>query len=325
MSNDTEDMLVWVGDLDGYINIDEISREYEDEQKQYLLDADLDTIGDITLFARKAITSRTLMSRGVDPDTWRWTLHGAETSLGNAETAAEVEAAFLKAIIASGRRYAIARYAHLENLSYSSAITATFPHGIRALLYKYMVGEPPLADHSQRKAIQGPFHRAVSASDLTAYDRAGLVRQCLYDLAIAATGPEGHLRLDRNGTREILSLCRLHFLALECHVQSISELQKLNHRYELARTATGQEFSEGQVLTGKYIRNWRMRHMHPLTFFFPYAIRYALSRAIRQATEAKMPSDRPTAVNELALARCGINLMHATAKQNRSDRKVIRS
>lgn len=313
MSNDT-DMRVWVGDLDGYVDIAAISREYEREQRQDALDKELDRIGDIALFAGKSVSSRTLFSRGVNPENWRWAQHVAETFLGHAETKAEIEAAFLKAVIAIGRRHAVARYAHLENLSYSSAITATFPHGIRALLNQYMAGEPTLADPYRRKVVPRIFHSAISAPGLTAYDRAGLVRQSLHQHAIATEGPKGHLRLDRDGMRDMLSLCRLHFTVHECHVRSISEFQALNRRYELARTATARECDQGQAMNGEFIRNWRMRHLHPLTFFFPYSIRNSLSRAVLHATVSRTPPDRTTAVNELALARCGLALMRQKAK-----------
>lgn len=319
MSNDSN-MRVWVGDLDGYIDIGAISASNSLEDQEEEIEEALIEIGEIALFAGKTVSSRALYSRGVNSDKWRWAQHSAQKSLGQAQTRSEIEAAFLKAIIDYGRRYAIARYATFEGLSYSSAITATFPHGIRALLYKYMVSEPLLADRTQRIEIQKTLQHARSAPDLTAYERAGEIRKGLHYLAIAAGGPEGHLCLDRDGMREMLSLCRLHFLALECRARSVSELQKMKFRYELAHIEASRECDKGQVLSGKYIQNWKMRHQHPLFFFFPYCIRNALARATFQDIEGTTPFDRKTAVNELALTICGIELMQTKAKKGRTVR-----
>lgn len=336
MSNDT-DSQIWIGDLDRYIDIDAISyaNELDEEQdalgqpldiddisysngleeKQDVLYQPLDENGNILLFAGQAITERELMVRGVTPRQWRWAQHEAETSILKAKTTGEIETAFLKAVITSGRRYAVARYARLERLSYASAVTATFPYGIRALLYQYMAGEPSLADISQRKAIQRALHQAASISGITAYERTALVRDCLHEQARAAAGSGGHLQLNKDGVGNILSLCRLHFSIFECHVQSTSKLDELFRLYDLARATTAKQRGQDYTITGKYIRNWKLQHLHPLIFFYPYCIRNSLARLTFQNARATTSFDHITAVNELALVLCGINLMCTEAKR----------
>jgi len=314
MSYDT-DMLVWVSDLDEYINIDAISRNNEHEAEEEALEAELERLGDIALFSRKSISSRTIYSRGVGPEQWRWMKHRAETSLSQDNTPAEVEADFLNAIMTLARRYAVARYARLEDLSFSSAITATFPHGIRALLYQFMTGEQSLSDISCRNTIQKTLHYAASSSKLTAYDQVGLVQRSLHELAIDVGGANADQRLNKDGMRRILSLLRLHFSVRECQVQSVSELQEMNLRYKQARIATEGALDAERRVTGSKIRNWRMRSLHPLTFYFPYCVRNSLSRLISQVAECDISPEPNIATNELALIYCGIELMKRSAKE----------
>ena len=318
MSYDT-DMSIWVGDLDGYINIDAISRANELEAEQDALEADLDNLGDITLFSNQAISSRRLHSRGVNPEQWRWMLHRAEKSFGQVDTQEDIERAFLKATMSVVRRYAVARYAGFEGLAFSSAITAIFPYGIRALLFSYMAGEPSLSDRSCRKEIQRTLHLAASTPNLTAYDQTGLVRRSLHKLAIDAAGTDAHLKLDKDRMRSTLSLLRLYFANLECQVSSASELQEMQFRYEAARAAEKQGFDTSQKLTGKRIQNWRLRSLQPLTFYFPFSVRHSLKRLLNQDESSARSMDCQTAVNELALTYCEIELMRGRAK-NRAKR-----
>ncbi|WP_289043863.1 hypothetical protein [uncultured Aliiroseovarius sp.] len=314
MSYDT-DMSIWVGDLDGYINIDAISRANELEAEQDALEADLDNLGDITLFSNQAISSRRLHSRGVNPEQWRWMLHRAEKSFGQMDTQEDIERAFLKATMSLSRRYAVARYAGFEGLSFSSAVTAIFPHGIRALLFSYMAGEQSLSDPSCRKEIQGTLHLAASTPNLTAYDQTGIVRRKLHKLAVDAAGKDAHLKLDREKMRSTLSLLRLYFANRECQVSSASELEKMYSRYESARAAEKQGFDTSQRLTGKRIENWRLRSLQPLTFFFPFSVRNSLKRLIDQEASSACSIDHETSVNELALTYCEIELMRERAKK----------
>lgn len=313
MSYDT-DMMVWVGDLDEYVNIDAISRANEREAVEHALEVDLDNLGDIALFYNKTISSRKLHSSGVSPEQWRWMLHRAERSLGELHTQDEIEAAFLKATMAAVRRYAVARYAKFERLSFSDAITAIFPHGIRALLFSFMAGEPSLSDPSCRKEIQQTLYLASTTPNLTAYDRAGLVRLSLHSLAIDEAGSNVYSELDKGSMRRVLSLLRLYFANQECKVQSVAEFREIQIRYEAARAAEERGFDTSQNITGRRIKNWRLKSLHPMTFYFPYSTRHSLKRMIDQDKLDDRSLDRQSAANELALIYSEIELMRANAK-----------
>ncbi len=317
MSYDT-DMGIWVSDLDGYIDIDAINSENEREAEQERLDVELDQLGDIALFSGKSVSSRVIYSRGVTPEQWRWTRHRAEASLSQAQTSAEIETAFLKAILSLGRRYAVARFARQEALSFSSAITATFPHGIRALLYQFMAGEKLLSDNSCRNSIQRTLHHAASSSDRIAYEKTGLVQQTLHVLAIDAGGANAAQQLEKKRMRQILALLRLHFSVNESRVRTVSELNSMNARYEQMRIGTEEETSKDIIISGKKIRNWKMRFLHPLLFYYPYGIRNSLNRLILHTTESDSSLTPIVATNELCLADCGMQLMNIAAKEKAS-------
>lgn len=326
------DMRVWVSDLDDYINIAYLSQDYERtgeeqawEAKQEALEIEIDELGDISLFSGKSISYRAIYSRGVTLEEWRWTKHRAETTLIHAQSPAEIEAAFLKAILSLGRRYAIARYARLEALSFSSAITATFSHGIRALLYQFMVREKLLQGDSCRHSIQRALHLAASSSERIAYDKVGVVQKALHDIAKDVGGANAAQQLDKEAMREILALLRLHFSVGEARVRSASELIAVYNRYEKMRIETQGRIGDGVVATGRRIWNWKMRFMHPLMFYYPYSIRNSLGRFLAQSAESSSPLTLTIATNELCLADCGMHLMKEASKKKakRNARELV--
>jgi hypothetical protein len=315
MSYDT-DMRIWVSDLDDFVNLDAIFAESEREAEQEALEVELDRLGDIPLFSGKSISSRLIYARGITPKQWKWTKHHAEASLRKAQRSTEIETAFLNAILSLGRRNAVARFARLEDLSFSTAITATFTHGIRALLYQLMAGERFLSDHSCRSSIQRSLHYAASSSDHLAYEKSGLIQRALHDLANGMGGANAAKQLDKEGMRRILALLRLHFSVNETRVRSASDLIKLTNRYEEIRKGRKKEEDwTDTIITGKKIQNWKKRFLHPLTFYYPYGTRSSLDRFILHATEAKSPLTPLVAANELCLATCGMQLMKTAAKK----------
>jgi hypothetical protein len=125
VSNDGS-MKIWVGDLDGFIDIDAISKANEQEADQELLDHELDEIGDLELLGGKALSARALNRKGVSPSDWRFAVHQAEMAIGierkillDAEPDREApEMNFVRAMLDLGRSYAVARYARWERVDY---------------------------------------------------------------------------------------------------------------------------------------------------------------------------------------------------------------
>jgi hypothetical protein len=319
MSN-TDDLRVWVGDLDGYINIDAISRANEREaEEEYLHD-----IGEIQLLAGKVISSYNLSRRGITAAEWRWAIHEAERALHNLQNWGGIEALFIKDLLSLGKRYAIARYAKWERITYAAALTATFSHGFMALLDQFLNSEKIVGQAAQRSEIRATVQRAFRERDLTAYHRAGMVQSAIHQSADGAFGPKGYLRLNREGMRTILSLARLHYSVCEIGVKSLSGLQHLDHLYENARLEVQRGIDRRSPVLGRQIQNWELRHLHPLTYLYPFSIRHAIARGLQHHEVASDSPNRTIALNELALARCGIMLMRRKAtddaKQSSSGR-----
>lgn len=318
MSNDSE-LSVWVGDLDGYISIDAISAAYEREAEQAELELELDEIGDLPLLAGKATSARHLHYRGITPSDWRHAVHQAEMAIGSQpETIScrspqrheAAEGHFIRAMLNLGHSYAVARYAQWERLDYPSAITATLPYGIRALINQFLTAETIPRSAGTDERIRSVLTKG-QADRMTAYRRAGMLQGALYAIADETPDHPGGVALDRDKTRIILALARLHFSTLELRLSSAKELGDLNVAYAADREMLGGR-RETLRMNKQSIKNWRLRHIRSLLEFYPYSIRFGLARAARS-----YQFDRATIVNELALAHCGVLRMRRDGR-NRS-------
>jgi hypothetical protein len=132
----------WVGDLDrcvGYGFDLPNARGFDRELREF----ELDEVGDLQLLDGKAISARQLNKKSISPSEWRLAVHQSEMTIGFDSTAVfqalgqgtdSPLTRFVKGMLDLGRPYAIARYARWERLDYPSALTATLPYGIRALV-----------------------------------------------------------------------------------------------------------------------------------------------------------------------------------------------
>ena len=225
---------VWYGILDRCIRID-FDRANEKAAKREFSELELDEIGDLELLAGKAISARQLYKSMIAPSEWRHAIHQSEMTIGFSspkllqdedEGTDSLVTRFVKGMLDLGRPYAIARYARWERLDYSSALTATLPHGIRALVNLLLASEAITrsrdADASIR-AVLGPS----GMGGMTAYRRTGLLQAALHRIADDAPTHPGGTKLDRNRMRAILALARLHFSTIELRLTSIEELRSL--------------------------------------------------------------------------------------------------
>lgn len=313
---------VWVGDLDGYINIAAIDEANKSEAEERELERELDEIGDIVLFAGKATTAKKLNEKGVSPSEWRHAVHQARTAIGpqlevalgtNPSGQDNAEGRFFKATLDLGRSYAIARYAHWEHLDYPSAITATLPLGIRALVNQFMAAE----GISRSAEIDDRIRSALSAGgigSMSAYRHTGMLQATLHKIADDAPGHQGAQALNRVRTRVILSLVRLYFSDRELRLSSKQELSRLISTYEVDRNVLG--LSKDRITSnGKTINGWRLRHLHSLLHFYPYSIRQSVSRALSSSELTQA-----AAVNELALAHCAVLMMRRAGRSRARSR-----
>jgi len=312
MSNDAG-MDIWVGDLDGYVDLDAIEAANRAEDAALYLDLELTKLGDLQLLAGKAISARVLDGAGVSPSNWRFAVHQAERTLTESQVWPELQRSFIKELLSLGRLYAVSRYSKWEKVSYSCAITATFPHGLKALVSQFLTAQGISGNASIRDDIRSSLERAGKAVGLTAYQRTSTLQSAIYRAADRAPAHAGHQSLSREGMRTMLSLTRLHFSIAELNVSSLDEIERLFDMYKMARR-DAENWDRAGVGIGRHIPNWQLRHLHPLTDLYPYSVRHALKRAsLHVGTDAAIP-DRSTILNELALARCGIERMRKAGR-----------
>ena len=303
----------WCSDLDCCISIGDPDEELEEEWKQAaLLRRELREIGDLQLLAGKAISSRQLHVNGIDPSEWRHALHKSEMTISfkSEEMLQRVVedpvTRFIKGMLDLGRPYAIARYARWERVDHPSALTATLPHGIRALVNQLLASETITRTRDVDASIRAALEPS-GTSGMTAYHRTGLLQAALHRIADDTPGHPGGARLDRNMMRAMLSLARLYFSTLELRMASIEELRSLLAIYDIERASAWRD-DERIPTNGRLIRAWRVRHIQPLVYLYPYSIRHGLNRALAHGVAG---FDRTALVNELALAHCGIFRMRA--------------
>lgn len=332
MSNDGG-MKVWVGDLDAYINIDAINWANQREAELERLEYELDEIGDLPLLAGKAISARDLNDKGISPSDWRHAVHQAEMTINTAPSGGLLhtgsgpespEGCFLRAMLALGRPYAVARYASWERVDYPSAVTATLSHGIRALVNQFLVAEAVARSRRSDECIRGIFGNREQ-SGMIAYRRAGLLQAAIHRIADETPGHPGRAALDRGRTRTMLALTRLYFSVVELRTATVGDLQALLTHYDVEREAARSDQTR-MIPSGRTIRAWRLRHVRPLLDIYPYAVRHGLARAVvnlppgdRTDNGATRPStgyvfSRTALVNELALAHCGILRMRRAGR-----------
>lgn len=323
----------WVGDLDRCISIGSSDRddELDDEldaklqaRLEYLenLETELDEIGELKLLAGKMISARQLYENSVSPSEWRHALHRSEMTIGFASSDLRQDAGkyadspltrFVKGMLDLGRPYAIARYARWEGLDYYSALTATLPHGIRALITQLLVSE----GIKRTREVEASIRTVVELSkkgDMTAYRITGVLQEVLHKIANDTPSHPGGNNLDRNRMRDMLALARLYFSTAELRLTSIDELRSLLQNYERERVVARRD--DVRITTnGRLIRSWRLRHIQPLFNLYPYSIRYGLERALAHRSYY---FDRTALVNELALAHCGIIRMQFAGRARRA-------
>jgi len=279
--------------------------ELEEEELQ----AELDELGDVHLFSGRSLSLNTIHARGVEPAEWRWTIHRAETMVRQSDKPSELENVFLQTVVSLCKGYAVARYARHEGITLASAKTATYDHGIRALLYSFIAGEPLLSHPDCRNVVQKAFYEALKRDNLVSYQRTGLMRSCFYRLASDSHCEKSGFDLGKNGMKEILSLLRLFFASVECQVKSPLQLSELNKLYASIRGGGNILPDIGLPKSKKRIRNWDQRSLHPLFFYFPIVARHSLARFEYQSTFCQENIEREHVVNEIALVICGLHLL----------------
>jgi hypothetical protein len=315
----------WVSDLDRCVSI---AFDEDDERvaTHKLLASEPDETGEFRLLADRSISSRLLSQGGVTSPAWRHAIHQSQIFIGYQDSSLYSDSGkynttevtrFVKAMMELGRPYAILRYARMEHLDYSSALTATFLYGISAQINQFLASEEISRTREVAVSI-GTVLKRYEDADITAYRRTGMLQATLYRIANDTPNHSGGAALNRDRMRAILSLARLYFSTAETKLSSLEELRAHLRNYEHEREISLHE-NVGPLTNRRFIRSWRLRYIQPLFSFYPYSIRFGLLRALGHGSA---DFDRTALVNELALAQCGLFRMREAGKaRTRAKRK----
>ena len=311
MSNDSG-LSIWVGDLDGYISIDAIDRWHRKEFEEEARDMEFASIGDIALLDGKVIRSASLRAKKLEPSEWRWAIHEAESVFGVAVKDLGVDQQLVRTLVGLGRAYSIGRYAKWEKLSYASAVIASMPLGLKALLSQYLVAQGLDKAPDYRMRVADVLKSASTARGEVAYSRASRIQKLIHSLAHDTHGSDGPASLHRDATRIMLSLARLHYSVVELSLSSFADVVRLRSTYARARSQLIAK-DDGRSTSRRYILGWPFRHVRPLTDLLPFSVRYALARGVDHVA-AGLDVSRSIAINEVALAHCGMLMMRRSRK-----------
>lgn len=309
MSYDSDDRI-WVGDLDGFISISALNRSWDEDEVESPLTRqdDLCNIGDVLLLDGTSIRLSSSSYCGLGVNEWNWAVHESEKEISVELFGNKLEQDLLAALIKSGRKYAINRYAKWEKIPKESAVIASFPMGFKALLMQYLSGQGLLEVADSRNRIRSALDTASSKKNIIAYQRVSGIQRLIHELADVTPGKCALRGLNKNATREILSLSRLYYSVEELRFRGFSDVSRMLSTYALAR-----ETVDSTYVQGKYIRNWQKRYLHPLINLYPYSIRKALFR-IACCENSDVVFQRQMAVNELAVIKLELMSMVSRAK-----------
>ena len=309
--------MIWVGDLDGFIDLDEIGRDYIREQEEAERREEYEDIGRIYLFNEDSILPYSLSDKRISAAEWRWAKHQSERKIISSISNKELEKGVVRTLLSLGRPYAIARYAKWESVPYPSALTASLPLGFRALFFQYLTGQGLHQPEKFNGRIRDALNEAVNLVDITAYHRTSIVQSVVHEIANETNENGGLESLDREATRTMLSLARLHFSIAEINLDSFADMEKIYSMYIRERESENSKEDNNVPMGRRYVHNWRLRHLRPLTDLFPFSIRHALERGISQL-ELNGKLSREICVNELALAHCEMLRMKKSYKKVRN-------
>lgn len=326
MSND-DGLTFWVGDLDDYVttiwpdNDDEpmwSDHDNDEFSQDRELEKSFEWSEDLRLLAGDCVSDHLPCARGITKDEWTWAKHQAEGVLGPHIAWSELEPLFVKDLLSLGQRYAVARYASWEKLFYPTALAATFPYGLAAIVDQFLQRQGLTRNSQSKTDLYGTLRAIAKARGLTAYRRTGMLQSAIHQLANDTFGPTGYLDLNIGEMRSLLSLARLHYSVGEIRVRSLEDLARLHQLYERARIEVREGSDQRPPILGRHIQNWTIRHLRPLTDLYPFSIRQALGRGISHRDVTGVVPDRSMAMNELTLARCETILMKRKARARSS-------
>lgn len=305
MSNVGKFSHIYIDDLDDDSSIDSIissnERAAEDHRAwQY------ERLGSIELLAGKSLSPFRLSRHDVTVEQWGFELYRAHRYLRGLSAWRSLEPLLLRQLLSAGQAYAIRRYAKEEKIAILLAMTAALPYGIQALMSQFLFRQGLVLSSAQSRQLSSAWKTTSVADNLTAYGKTGRIRGELFAIIDQICGPHASTILPREETRQILSLMRLNFSVAEMKNSGFARFDRLESLY-IAERQNFLEKEKSPSFMG--IRKWQQRHLRPLLFYYPFALRQAIARGRKQAKMCEDPSLPERVANEVALAYCSLSNM----------------
>jgi len=273
---------VWIGDLDCYININ--SADYRDDEEIDGPDGDLRCNG-------LASSLELLGGEFIEPiwcnlqiakSEWKFELYRAKRYLREEESWEYLEPLLIKSILSEGRKYAVRRYAMEENIPVNEAIIAALPNGLQALLSQFLTRHQISLSKYDWQKLHSTIQNSVDSKQLTAYSKTTLIRNWLLNSIYGIDQYKSTSKLDLKLLRILLSQVRLYFSVKEIAVISFSDLISIEDRYKIQKNKAYHDDSNEYSSPTRIIKNWKIRHLRSLLYYYPYEFRHAISRGHRQ-------------------------------------------
>lgn len=189
-----------------------------------------------------------------------------------------------KELLKLGLPAGIKRYGKLENLPQQNQELVQNKNCIFYLLLELFSQEGISLNFETTQKWRGfsnKFFRSTKGA--TAYDKTSTLQTFIHAEVNRLNGKNASDKLNKERMRIVLSTVRLHLSCLEIKVNNLSELTKLTESYTASiKIEKSDSNSKPSSHTGKHIKNWKLRHIKPILWYFPESIRNSLRTLISQ-------------------------------------------
>lgn len=188
--------------------------------------------------------------------------------------------ALARELLKVGKPYAIRRYGRLEGLTVESQELSLNENCLRYLAIHFFSEHAVILDTKILQIIDKAVLDVKSISSDIAYDKIRQFQEFLHSEIVRHKGVGADLRLDREQMQTILSTARLHLSCEEVKVNNLEGLTALSSRYALRIAAEKKSNSESRY--GSNIKNWKLRHIKPLVWYYGISVRESLRMLVSQ-------------------------------------------
>lgn len=193
--------------------------------------------------------------------------------------------ALARELLKVGMPYAVKRYGKLERLPVENQELSQNENCLRYLAI-HLFSEYTIAlDTEVLKTIDRSLSDIKSTSTSVAYDKTGRFQEFLHREVVHQLGAGANLQIDQERMRTILSTARLHLSCEENRLGNLGEFRALSSLYASRISAEKQRNSKSRY--GSDIRNWKLRHLKPMVWYFKEPTRAKLRMLVSEELTAE--------------------------------------